>query len=321
MSRCNKVYQCLSVIFLAAYFIRVELLRTCISLPHRRSQKQHFLALESPKGAWRKAATLLYSSSTEVGNDKDISTPNAVTGTDSSPKHSFINDDLRKYAMKLHTRDQAPKEGQQKAQTPVAKWEPSRSNYLQFLVDSLRVYETLESIAQDRAEFASLRDTGLERSAALRKDIEWMCSYDPSLIAPPACGEAGSSYAEFLRKVADESVPRFMCHYYSHYFAHTAGGRMIGKRMAEVLLEGKVLHFYQWDKDVKGLLDGVRDSIDLMALQWSDEQKQECLEETAACFRFGVSSLAIYHLSTVIYHCAARVTIVIIQLSLVVSVF
>lgn len=287
----NKVYQCLSLIFLATYFIRVELLRTYTNIPHSRT-------LESPKvttTAWRMAGQVLYSSSssgtTEVGHDKDISTPNSVITDVDSPKYSFINDDLRKYAMKLHTRDQAPKEGQQKAQTPVAKWEPSRMNYLQFLVDSLRVYETLESIAEDRAEFASLRGTGLERSAALRKDIEWMCGYDPSLIAPPACGEAGSTYAEFLRKVADESVPRFMCHYYNHYFAHTAGGRMIGKRMAEVLLEGKVLHFYQWDKDVKGLLDGVRDSIDVIALQWSDEQKQECLEETAACFRFGVSNL------------------------------
>ena len=64
---------------------------------------------------------------------------------------------------------------------------------------------------------------------------------------------------------------------------------MIGKRMADVLLEGKVLNFYQWDQDVKGLLDGVRCSIDRMAIDWNDEQKRECLEETATCFRFGVS--------------------------------
>jgi len=246
---------------------------------------KHIIEGQTPR--WRKAL-LLYSSSTEVGHDKEISTPDAVNGNGNEvPKYSFINDDLRKYAMKLHTRDQAPKEGQQKAQIPVARWEPSRSNYLQFLVDSLRVYETLESIVQERPNLVSLRGTGLERSAALRKDIEWMCSYDASLIAAPACGEAGLIYAEFLRKVVDESIPRFMCHYYNHYFAHTAGGRMIGKRMADVLLEGRVLQFYQWDQDVKGLLEGVRSSIDLIALQWSDEQKQECLEETAACFRFG----------------------------------
>ena len=38
--------------------------------------------------------------------------------------------------MKLHTRDQSPKEGQQPAEKPVAKWEPGRAEYLQFLVDS-----------------------------------------------------------------------------------------------------------------------------------------------------------------------------------------
>jgi heme oxygenase len=38
--------------------------------------------------------------------------------------------------MKLHTRDQAPKEGQQPAEKPVSKWEPGREEYLQFLVDS-----------------------------------------------------------------------------------------------------------------------------------------------------------------------------------------
>ena len=38
--------------------------------------------------------------------------------------------------MKLHTRDQSPKEGQQPAEKPVNKWEPGRAEYLQFLVDS-----------------------------------------------------------------------------------------------------------------------------------------------------------------------------------------
>ena len=40
--------------------------------------------------------------------------------------------------MKLHTRDQAPKEGQRPAEKPVSKWEPGREEYLQFLVDSRR---------------------------------------------------------------------------------------------------------------------------------------------------------------------------------------
>ena len=52
--------------------------------------------------------------------------------------------------------------------------------------------------------------------------------------------------------MAGESIPKFMCHYYNHYFAHTAGGRMIGRRMADTLLESTTLKFYQWEGgDVK----------------------------------------------------------------------
>lgn len=28
--------------------------------------------------------------------------------------------------------------------------------------------------------------------------------------------------------------PAFICHYYNHYFAHTAGGRMIGAKVSQV---------------------------------------------------------------------------------------
>ena len=61
-------------------------------------------------------------------------------------KDSFVQNEMRAYAMKLHTRDQAPREGQQKAEKPFTAWEPKRENYLQFLVDSLVVYETLDNI-------------------------------------------------------------------------------------------------------------------------------------------------------------------------------
>lgn len=61
-------------------------------------------------------------------------------------KDSFVQNEMRSYAMKLHTRDQAPREGQQKAEKPFTVWEPKRDNYLQFLVDSLVVYETLDNI-------------------------------------------------------------------------------------------------------------------------------------------------------------------------------
>lgn len=210
----------------------------------------------------------------------------SVSNQPSQQEYSFVNDDLRKFAMKLHTRDQAPKEGQQQAQVPFIKWEPTRMNYLQFLVDSLHVYETLDSIVNEYPSLSLFRSTGLERSAALKTDIAWICKYDPNLTIPQ-CGEAGLAYAELLKRIVKESIPKFMCHYYNQYFAHTAGGRMIGKRMSDLLLGGEVLSFYKWEGEVKELLDGVRRNIDTIAESWSEVEKKECCEETMACFRYG----------------------------------
>lgn len=160
---------------------------------------------------------------------------------------SFVQDELRPFAMKLHTKDQAPKEGQQRAQVPFTKWEATRSDYLRFLVDSLEVYDTLERVVSTRPELGSLRNTGLERTTALRKDIQWMQEFDPTLTVP-GVGAAGASYAAFLTEIAQRSVPGFVCHYYNQYFAHTAGGMRIGQNIATKLLGGKKLQFYTWEE-------------------------------------------------------------------------
>lgn len=211
-----------------------------------------------------------------------------VEGTqeNAAKEYSFVQDDLRTYAMKLHTRDQSPKEGQQQPQTPFTQWEPQRADYLKFLVDSLVVYETLEEIVHKYPILAPFKSTGLERSQALKEDLVWMCEYDKELKVP-SCGDRGIAYSIFLRQLASESIPKFICHYYNHYFAHTAGGRMIGKKMSEKLLENKLLKFYQWEGDVKELLEKVRTNIDILANTWSDEEKKACLEETMACFKYG----------------------------------
>ena len=197
---------------------------------------------------------------------------------------------MRAYAMKLHTRDQAPREGQQPAEKPFTKWEPGRTHYMQFLVDSLLVYETMDKVVAKYPQLEKFRNTGLERAEALKEDLKWLCSFDKSL-SVPQIGEGGLKYAAFLESLAvtEAGLPKFMCHYYNHYFAHTAGGRMIGKKMADALLDGNTLKFYQWEgtKDVRELLDAVRVSMDGMANTWSEAQKKECLEETAACFKYG----------------------------------
>jgi heme oxygenase len=149
--------------------------------------------------------------------------------------------------MKLHTKDQAPKEGQQQAQVPFTKWEATRLDYLRFLVDSLEVYGTLEGVVSTRPELSALRNTGLERTTALRKDIQWMQEFDPTLTVP-GVGAAGASYAAFLTELARRSVPGFVCHFYNQYFAHTAGGMRIGQNIATKLLGGKKLQFYTWEE-------------------------------------------------------------------------
>lgn len=48
-----------------------------------------------------------------------------------------------------------------------------------------------------------------------------------------------------------------------------------------------------WEGDVKQLLEDAKSKIDVIAETWSAEEKQACLEETIACFRFG-GSLMVY---------------------------
>ncbi len=62
---------------------------------------------------------------------------------------------------------------------------------------------------------------------------------------------------------------------------------MIGKRLSKELLESNTLKFYQWDSDVKVLLEACTDKLDDMALNWSSEEKQQCLDQTVSCFQYG----------------------------------
>lgn len=143
--------------------------------------------------------------------------------------------------MRLHTREQAPKEGQQESPVSQEPYTPTRDDYLAFLVDSQHVYQALEDVVNAREELAAFRNTGLERVERLETDIAFLVNeYE---LERPSVGTAGIEYADMLRRI--ESIPEFMCHYYNHYFAHTAGGRMIGKKMSALLLDKKTLEFYK----------------------------------------------------------------------------
>ena len=64
---------------------------------------------------------------------------------------------------------------------------------------------------------------------------------------------------------------------------------MIGKKLSDALLGGTTLQFYKWpaagDGDVKDLLAKTAGDIDGMALSWSREEKDRCLEETGKSFQ------------------------------------
>ena len=158
-----------------------------------------------------------------------------------------ILDELRDVAMRLHTREQAPREGKAEASPPPREpYVPTIMDYLRFLVDSHAIYEAMEEIVNRNDKLAMFRETGIERTAELERDIAYVCEkFD---LVRPDVGYAGTRYAGELRSmvVDDEGdVPEFVCHYYNYYFAHLAGGRMIGKQMSKLLLDGETLEFYK----------------------------------------------------------------------------
>lgn len=194
-------------------------------------------------------------------------------------------EEMRFVAMKLHTRDQA-KEGEKESQEkPVAKWEPSIEGYVKFLVDSKHVYDTLESIVKKAPfpEYAEFRDTGLERSESLAKDLDWFREQGHTIPEPSS---PGVSYAQYLQDLSEKDPQAFLCHFYNIYFAHSAGGRMIGRKVAEMVLDKKELEFYKWDGDLSQLLQNAKDKINKVAESWSREEKNHCLEETEKSFKF-----------------------------------
>ena len=71
--------------------------------------------------------------------------------------------------------------------------------------------------------------------------VKLQCPAGQANPAPPV-GPMGKAYAAKLESLAsDGDFEALVCHFYNFYFAHTAGGRMIGKMMSDKLLGGKKL--------------------------------------------------------------------------------
>jgi len=231
--------------------------------------RHNSVALTSPWQKQPSTLTSLYSasSSTSVGG--------------------FIETELRGAAMRLHTRSQAPKEGKAPEKPPqMEPYVTTHDDYLAYLVDSQAVFGALEEAVESSDALEMLRNTGLERVSRLEKDIDFMVQ-EYGIDRPPVSA-AGMDYANVIKTAASENkVPEFMCHYYNFYFAHTAGGLMIGKQMSKMLLNKKTLEFYKWDGNIKEIKEEVKGKIEEMAAKWTEEEKTQCVQATAAAFRGG----------------------------------
>ena len=86
-------------------------------------------------------------------------------------------------------------------------------------------------------------------------------------------------------------APAFACHYYNFYFAHTAGGKMIGRRMQDLF--GLELGFYM-DYPRGGVDECVargKAALEELARGWTDDERAVCTAETAVAFKGGGSLL------------------------------
>lgn len=197
-------------------------------------------------------------------------------------------EEMRFIAMRLHTKDQAPREGEQETSAlPIDAWYPPKEDFMQFLVDSHCVYKFFETeLAHPSTThpiFSRFVDNGLERLDALEKDMTYLNGMGISTPEPTA---AATSYITYMRNLLENKPESLLCHWYNYYFAHSAGGRMIGRLMQDRLFAGRSFAFYEWETDVKVILSKVRVIIDDVADAWPREVKDDCLKETGLAFGY-----------------------------------
>lgn len=101
------------------------------------------------------------------------------------------------------------------------------------IINQLQFIELTISLVLSDAEF---RNTGLERSKGLANDLEWFKQQGHAIPEPSS---PGTNYSQYLEELSEKDPQAFICHFYNTYFAHSAGGRMIGRkvRSAKILFQ------------------------------------------------------------------------------------
>lgn len=80
---------------------------------------------------------------------------------------------------------------------------------------------------------AEFKNTGLERAENLAKDLKWFKEQGHSIPEPLS---PGVDYSLYIEELSKKDPQAFICHFYNTYFAHTAGGRMIGRKVRSLLI-------------------------------------------------------------------------------------
>lgn len=123
--------------------------------------------------------------------------------------------------------------------------------------------------------------------SALDKDIAFLSEMDVQPAGYEGESSPGTEYARYLKALSEDNLPGFICHYYNTYFAHTAGGRMIGKAVSNKILDGAKLDFYHaYPKSVSKLMTPVKESLEDIAVDWSEEERKSCVKETGKAFKY-----------------------------------
>lgn len=131
-----------------------------------------------------------------------------------------------------------------------------------------------------------LKDNGLERSAAAQEDIDWLVANKGATHPEHKPEGPGATYVELLQRLAADDVPSFMCHFYNFTFAHTAGGRMIGKAVSNAILDGAELSFYKYEGDPSAMADALKEKIEAAAQTWSEEERKRSVAQTPQTFEY-----------------------------------
>ena len=154
-------------------------------------------------------------------------------GTASGAKTKGFVGEMRKVAMKLHTKEQSP-EGEAKKKEEhegqVRKWQPTLCGYYKFLTQSKHVYDFIESKMAEQAslngaqannkQYSLFVNTGLERSEGLAQDVEYMKTKireeigEEALLAAEGstdeADEVGQVYVKYLKELEETSFPKVM---------------------------------------------------------------------------------------------------------------